>query len=153
MSVDRRTINVLLASLELEQRELAERMGYDKGYVVNVFNGFTPPSDGFKKAFGDVIADLVLGSSRTEVSRLPAAPLIEYLRKRANQAECRTRFYEDLGLTAQAWNRRKFVTEGLLDDICCRLGIHPSEIYGDSVFERLAPLPALDGEGQGQEAS
>ena len=25
---------------------------------------------------------------------------------------------------------RKFVTESLLDRICCQLGIHPSEIYG-----------------------
>ena len=130
MSADRKAINVLLAALDLEQRELAERMGYDKGYVVNVFNGFTPPSDGFKKAFGEVVADLVLGTSRTDASRLPAAPLIEYLRKRANEAECRSQFYEDLGLTAQAWNRRKHVPEALLDRICCRLGIHPTEIYG-----------------------
>lgn len=130
MTVDRRTMNVLLASLELEQHELADRMGYEKGYVVNVFNGFTAPSDGFKKAFGEALADLVLGTSRTDVSRLEAAPLIEYLRRRANEAECRSQFYADLGLTAQAWNRRKFVTASQVDDICCQLGIHPSEIYG-----------------------
>lgn len=130
MTVDRRTINVLLAALEIEQHELAERMGYDKGYVVNVFNTFTAPSDSFKKAFGEVVADLVLGSSRTHVSRLEAAPLIDYLRKRAQEAECRSQFYAHLGLTAQAWNRRKFVTASQVDDICCQLGIHPSEIYG-----------------------
>ena len=130
MTVDRKSINILLAALEIEQRELAERMGYEPAYVVNVFNGFTAPSDGFKKAFGAVVADLVLGSSRTDVSRLPAAPLTEFLRKRADRAECRSQFYADLGLTAQAWNRRKFVTESQLDDICCQLGIHPSEIYG-----------------------
>lgn len=130
MTVDRRTINVLLASLEIGQRELAERMGYDKGYVVNVFNGFTLPSDGFKSAFGEVIGDLVLGSSRTDVSRLPAQPMIEYLSRRAAESECRSRFYADLGLTAQGWNRRKFVTAAQVDRICCRLGIHPTEIYG-----------------------
>ena len=130
MTVARRSINVLLAALEIEQRELADRMGYDKGYVVNIFNGFTPPSDGFKKAFGEVIADLVLGSSRTDVSRLPAQPMIDYLSKRAAESECRSRFYADLGLTAQGWNRRKHVTAAQVDRICCRLGIHPTEIYG-----------------------
>lgn len=130
MTVDRRTINVLLAAIEIEQRELAERMGYDKGCVVNVLNDFTPPSDGFKKVFGEVIADLVLGSSRTDVSRLPAQPMIDYLNKRAAESECRSRFYADLGLTAQGWNRRKFVTAAQVDRICCQLGIHPTEIYG-----------------------
>ena len=128
--VDRKALNILLATLDMEQHELAERMGYDKGYVVNIFNGFTPPSDGFKKTFGEVVADLVLGSSRTDVTRLPAQPMIEYLSRRAGESECRSRFYSDLGLTAQAWNRRKFVTAAQVDDICCRLGIHPSEIYG-----------------------
>ena len=127
---DRKALNILLAALDIEQRELAERMGYDKGYVVNIFNGFTAPSDGFKKTFGEVVADLVLGSSRTDVSRLPAQPLIEYLRRRAQEAECRSQFYADLGLTPQGWHRRKYVSESLLDRICCQLGIHPSEIYG-----------------------
>jgi transcriptional regulator with XRE-family HTH domain len=131
VNVDRKTLNILLAALDIEQRELAERMGYDKGYVVNIFNGFTAPSDGFKRTFGEVVADLVLGSSRTDVSRLPAQPLIEYLRRRAQEAECRSQFYEDLGLTPQGWHRRKYVSESLLDRICCQLGIHPSEIYGD----------------------
>jgi hypothetical protein len=37
VSVDRRGINVLLAALDVDQRELAERMGYRPGYVANVF--------------------------------------------------------------------------------------------------------------------
>ena len=130
MSVDRKSINVLLAALDIEQRELAARMGYDKGYVVNVFNGFTPPSDAFRQAFGEVVADLVIGSSRTELSRLPAKPLVEFLDRRAQQVESRTAFYEDLGLNLQGWHRRKHVPEALLDRICCQLGVHPTEIYG-----------------------
>src|SRR5688572_3804626 len=105
MAVDRKTLNILLAALDLEQRELADRMGYDKSYLVNVLNGFSPPSDGFKAAFGEAIADLLLGDSRTEANRLPAQPLIDYLSKRAAESECRSQFYADLGLTPQGWNR------------------------------------------------
>ena len=130
MSVDRKAINVLLAALDVEQREFAARMGYDKGYVVNVFNGFTPPSDAFRQAFGEVVADLVIGSSRTDVSRLPAKPLVDFLDRRAAEGGSRQAFYEDLGLNRQGWQRRKHVSESLLDRICCQLGVHPSEIYG-----------------------
>ena len=130
MSVDRRGINILLAALDLEQRELAARMGYDKAYVVNVLNGFTMPSDAFKQAFGEAVADLLVGSSRTQVSRLPAKPLRDFLERRARDAECRTRFYEDLGLTRNGWHKRRYVSEALLDRVCCALGVHPSAIYG-----------------------
>ena len=148
MAVDRKALNILLAALDIEQRELADRMGYDKAYVVNVLNGFSPPSDGFKAAFGDAIADLLLGESRTEANRLPARPLIDFLERRAKcHHGSRSEFYESLGLKAQGWNRRKYVSESLLDRICCQLGIHPSSIYGDSVFGRL---PDLDGQDEGQ---
>ena len=131
MSVDRKTISIMLAALDIEQRELAARMGYDKVYVSNVLCGFTAPSDGFKSAFGQTIADLVLGASRTEVTRIPAAPLVEYLSRRADEASCRSQFFQDLGLSPNGWHRRrKFVSEAQLDQICCALGIHPSEIYG-----------------------
>ena len=130
MSVDRTTVNVLLAALDIEQRQLAERMGYDKAYVVNVFNDFTAPSNAFKQAFGEAVADLVLGSSRTEASRLPAAPLVEFLEQRARRYPSRAQFYESLGLTSNGWQRRRWVSESLLDRICCELGVHPSAIYG-----------------------
>jgi hypothetical protein len=39
--LDRRAMKILLAALDLEKQELAEHVGYDKGYVVNVLNGFT----------------------------------------------------------------------------------------------------------------
>lgn len=129
--MDRKALNILLAALDMPQHELADRMGYDNGYVVNVLNGFTAPSDAFKAAFGDALSDLILGSSRTEASnRLPAAPLIEYLERRAKQAGSRAEFYDSLGLKPQGWIRRKYVTESLLDRICCDLGVHPSSIYG-----------------------
>ena len=131
MTADRTALNVMLAVLDIEQREIAARMGYDASYVTNVFNGFTPPSEAFKHAFGEALADLLLGTSRTTSTRLPAAPLIEYLDARARQSGCRARFYEDLGLKASSWHRhRKFVSESQLDRICCALGVHPSAIYG-----------------------
>ena len=46
MTPDRRTLNVLLAALELEQNQLADLMGYEPGYVANVFNGNVPASVG-----------------------------------------------------------------------------------------------------------
>ncbi len=131
MTTNRTALNVLLAVLDVEQRELADRMGYDKVYVSNVMCGFTQPSDAFKAAFGEAVADLVLGTSRTQATRLPAAPLIEFLEARAKASGCRTRFYEELGLNASGWHRRrKYVTEAQLDRICCALGVHPSAIYG-----------------------
>jgi transcriptional regulator with XRE-family HTH domain len=128
--MDRKALNILLAALDLKQRQLADHMGYDKAYVVNVFNGFAPPSDAFKAAFGDAVADLVLGESRCEANRLPAQPLIDFLEQRAKCHGARSEFYESLGLKAQGWNRRKYVSESLLDRICCQLGIHPTQIYG-----------------------
>ena len=46
--VDRRSINVLLATLDIEQRELAARMGYRPSYVVNVLTGFSSTSAGLQ---------------------------------------------------------------------------------------------------------
>jgi hypothetical protein len=84
--VDRRTINVLLAAVEIELRDLAARMGYRPGYVANVFNGVSTPSDAFKKAFGEVVAELFLGSSCKAARSYPAGPLRELIERRAGDA-------------------------------------------------------------------
>ena len=130
MSVDRTTINILLAALDIEQRELAADMGYEPAYVANVFNNSAAPSDAFKLAFGNALADRLLGRSRTQNSRLPARPLADYLAHRAREAWSREQFYADLGLSSHGWAKRRFVTEELVDRVCCQLGVHPSSIYG-----------------------
>ena len=131
MSADRKTLNIMLAALDLEQKDLAKLMGYDRVYVGNVFNGFAQPSEAFKIAFGNAFADLILGASRVEQRHnLPARPLYEYLERRAASAPNRTQFYSDLGLSPHGWNHRKYVTEDLVDRVCCELGIHVSHIYG-----------------------
>ena len=133
MTVDRKTINILLSALDLEQRRLAEHLGYEPRYVANVFNGFTQPSDAFKAAFGAALADLMLGPSRTqrsETTTLDARPLAEFLEERARGAVSRHTFYAELGLTPHGWNNRKRVTIELGDSVCCALGVHPSAIYG-----------------------
>jgi len=127
---NRTALKVLLAALEIEQRALAKELGYEPGYVANVFNGCTPPSDAFKRAFGDVLADLLLGASRTEASRLPAQPLAEFLATRAKDTPCKSEFYAELGLSPQGWDKRRYVTDSLVDRVCCALGVHPSAIYG-----------------------
>ena len=130
MSANRQALNVLLAVLDVEQRELGDLMGYGHGYVANIFNGFTEPSDAFKRALGETLSDLLLGSSRTAEKYLPAQPLAEFLEQRAREASSRTEFYTALGLKAQGWDKREQVTESLVDRICCALGVHPSAIYG-----------------------
>jgi transcriptional regulator with XRE-family HTH domain len=131
MSVDRRGLNVMLAALDLEQKQLAERMGYESRYVSNVFNGFTPPSEAFKAAFGTVLADVLLGDARTSRPRgLPARPFFDYLERRAETAVSRRQFYSDLGLRRRGWSNRNVVSEELVDRVCCELGIHMSHIYG-----------------------
>ena len=39
MSADRKALNIMLAALDLEQRELSALMGYEPAYVANVCNG------------------------------------------------------------------------------------------------------------------
>jgi hypothetical protein len=129
MSVDRRAVGVILAVLGIEQRALAELMGYRKGYVANVMNGCTEASPAFKQAFGDALAELVLGPVGHPLETLPAAPLAELLKKRAAEAPCKSQFYSDLGISPRGWNKREVVTELVVDTICTALGVHPSALY------------------------
>ena len=130
MSVDRRAVKILLAALELEQRELAAHMGYDATYVANIFGGFTEPSGAFKRAFGELVADLLLGDARKKPTLYPAAPLKELIARRAADARDKAQFYADLGLGSSGLNGRRHVTADVVDRICCALGVHPSAVYG-----------------------
>jgi hypothetical protein len=151
-AVDRKAVNVLLAVLGIEQRELAELMGYRDGYVANVLNGCTKASVAFREAFGVAIAELVLGPAGHRLHSLPATPLADLLTKRASQAPCKAQFYADLGLSPRGWNKRKSVPEVLVDSVCCALGVHPSSLYGASVFDRSSD-GGCDLDGEEQEAS
>ncbi len=130
--VDRKTIKILLASVELEVRELAEQIGYDRGYVVNVLNGFTKASAGFRRAFGDTIASLVFGPYEETVKETtyPSEPLVALIEKRAADAPSKRDFYSDLGTSAQVIHSRKCFDGVFVDRICCALGVHPSSVYG-----------------------
>lgn len=130
-TVDRRSIDVLLAALGIEQRELAARMGYRPAYVVNVLNGFTPASPAFREAFGQLLAQLLLGIPLRAPQSFPAGPLQEFIERRAAVAASRAQFYADLGLSRHGWNKRRRVSAALVDRVCCDLGIHPSSIYPD----------------------
>lgn len=129
--VDRRAVDVILAVLGIEQRELAELMGYRDGYVANVMNGCTKASPAFRQAFGDALAELVLGPVGHPLLTLPAAPLVDLLKKRAAQAPSKRQFYADLGISPHGWNKREVVTELVVDRICSALGVHPSAIYNE----------------------
>lgn len=138
--LDRKALKILLAALDLEFADIADALGYQRGYVSNVLTGYRPPSDIFRAAFGELVAELLLGGTVRESNRsLPAAPLARYLARRAAQAHCKRDFYADLGLPSGGWNKRVRVPPALVDRVCCHLGMHPSEIYGrewDSVFDR-----------------
>ena len=138
VSTDRRSINVLLAALDLDQRDLAERMGYRPGYVANVFNGCTRPSGAFKAAFGELLSDLLLGASRGTGDSYPADPLKDLIERRAVDASSRMQFYADLGLSCHGWNNRRQVSGAVVDQVCCALGVHPSAIYPDFGVEEVS---------------
>ena len=130
--VDRKTINILLAALDIEQHELSEMMGYDKGYVSNVFNGFTEARPAFRRAFGETIGSLILGTFEP-LSRetYPAGPLVELIMARASQAVSKREFYREIGTNTSALRGRKTFDGLFVDRVCCALGVHPSSVYGD----------------------
>jgi len=129
--VDRKTIKVLLACLDLEVGELAEHMGYDEGSVVTVLNGFTEARPGFRRAFGETIGSLILGTFEPEMGEwYPAEPLAALIERRAEEAPSRREFFRDLGTSAQAVKSRKRFDGIFVDRICCALGVHPSSVYG-----------------------
>lgn len=133
MKPDRRALNVLLAALEIEQRDLAEAMGYRSGYVANVLGGFTQASGAFKAAFGELVAELLLGPSRKGAETYPAGPLRELIERRAAEAGSRKQLFSALGLSSDGWNKRVSVTASLVDRVCCALGVHPTALYPDFV--------------------
>ena len=129
--IDRKTINILLAALSIEQHELAEMMGYDRGYVSNVFNGFTEARPAFRRAFGETVGSLILGTYEP-LSResYPAGPLVELIIARAAEAPSKREFYRELGTNASALRDRHTFDGLFVDRICCALGVHPSSVYG-----------------------
>lgn len=136
--VDRKTINILLAALDIEQHELGEMMGYDRRYLSNVFNGSLEARPAFRRAFGETLAILMLGTFVAVGSeRYPAAPLLALIEKRAAQAASKRDFYRELGTSAEALRRRETLDGLLVDRVCCALGIHPSSVYG-SDYEAVA---------------
>lgn len=127
--VDRRAINIMLATLDVEQRDLAQQMGYEPSYVSNVLNGFTAASPAFRRAFGDTIASVLLGEL-PQRDRYPAAPLREIVERRARQAPSKRDFYGDLGLSTTTL-RQEWLSGRVVDRVCCALGIHLDHIYPD----------------------
>lgn len=129
--VDRKTVKILLASLDLELNELADHVGYGKGYVVNVLNGFTKASPGFRRTFGETVASLVLGPHDETVAKsYPPGPLVGLIEVRAAAALSKGEFYRQLGTSAQAIRNRKYFDGLFVDRICCALGVHPTFVYG-----------------------
>lgn len=129
--IDRKAMKVLLAALDLEQQELAVHVGYDKGYVVNVLNGFTQASPGFRRALGDTIVTLLLGPyEETVKASYPPEPLVKLVEARAADVPNKRDFYRDLGTSPLALRNRKSLDGVFVDRICCALGVHPSSVYG-----------------------
>ena len=128
--IDRRALEVVLAVLGIDKRDLAELMGYRSGYVTNVLCGFAKASPSFRQAFGCAIAELILPpEDRPEM--YPAGPLADLVQRRAAEAPCKEQFYDDLGISRHGWNKRALVPEELVDRVCCTLGVHPSSVYGE----------------------
>lgn len=138
-NVDRRAVRVILALCEMEVGDFAEYLGYERGYVSNVVTGQTRPSPAFRKAFGDTVAQLVFGEGYGRGRLLPAAPLLDLIRRRARYAARKRDFYSDNGINMNYLSSREFVREVVVDRICSALGVHPSSLYGtDGETERAS---------------
>lgn len=130
--VDTKTFRVMLACLELEVNELADRMGYDARYVSNVVNGFTKASPAFRRAFGETLGALVFGTHGPRgAARYPAEPLLALIRQRAAEAPRKQDFYRDIGVSGEALRRHSTFDGVFVDRVCCALGVHPSALYGE----------------------
>ena len=130
MAIDRRAVQVILALCDMELRDFAECVGYDRGYVSNVLTGQTRPSPAFCRAFGDTVAQLVFGERCRSGRMLPTAPLVELVQRRARYAPSKRAFYADNGINMNHLSSREFVSEVIVDRICSALGVHPSSLYG-----------------------
>lgn len=139
-SIDRRAVRILLACLDLEVRELAEHMGYDEGYVVNVLGGFTEARPAFRRALGDTIATLIFGTCEEVEDSYEPGPLVRFVERAAVEAPNKRDFYRDLGTNAQALRNRKRLDGVFVDRICCALGVHPSAVYGQDFAVKKAGL-------------
>ena len=129
--VDRRAVQVILALCDIELHEFAEHLGYERGYVSNVLTGQTSPSPAFCRAFADTVAELIFGDSCFSGRMLPAAPLVELVRRRARYAASKRAFYSDHGINMSYLGSREVVSEAVVDRICSALGVHPSAIYAE----------------------
>jgi hypothetical protein len=137
--LDRRAVRVILALCDMERKDLAERLGYDRRYVNNVLCGQTRPSPAFCRAFGDTVSELVFGERCRSGRMLPVAPLLELVRRRARYASRKRDFYSDNGINMNYLSSRDFVSEVVVDRICSALGVHLSAVYGtDSAAEEAS---------------
>lgn len=135
--IDRRAVKVLLALCDIDRKELADRLGYERRYVNNVLCGSTRPSPAFCRAFGDAIAGLVFGERFRCGRMLPSAPLLELVRRRARYAPRKRDFYSDNGINMSYLSTREFLSDAVVDRICSSLGVHPSSLYG-AAYEQEA---------------
>ncbi len=136
--IDRRAVRVVLALCDMELGDLAECLGYERGYVSNVLTGQTRPSPAFCRSFGDTIADLVFGERCPSGRMVPTAPLLELVQRRAKYAPRKRDFYSDNGINMSYLSSREFVSEVIADRICSALGVHPSSLYGVDGGERAS---------------
>lgn len=128
--IDRRAVKVILALCEMELKDFAEHLGYERRYVSNVLTGQTRPSAAFCRAFGDTVSELVFGERCLAGRMLPTGPLLDLIGRRARYAPRKRDFYSDNGINMNYLSSREFVSEIVVDRICSALGVHPSSIYG-----------------------
>lgn len=73
---------------------------------------------------------LVFGERCRSGRMLPAAPLVDLVRRRASYAARKRDFYSDHGINMSYLTSRDNLSEVVLDRICSALGVHPSPLYG-----------------------
>lgn len=76
------------------------------------------------------MAQLVFGERPRSGAMLPAAPLLELVRRRARYAPSKRDFFSDHGINMNYLRSRESLSEVVVDRICSSLGVHPSALYG-----------------------
>lgn len=128
--IDRKAMKVLLATLDLEQQELADRIGYEKGYVANVLNGLPRHRLGSavpRRHDRHAPAQSLRGDGQGELSVRAA-----YEARRGTRGRCaeQTRLLPRPRYRPLAIKNRTSLDGVFVDRICCTLGVHPTSVYG-----------------------
>jgi hypothetical protein len=128
--VNRVAIRTVLAALDISHAELAELLGFERGYVNNVLSGCSRVTPGFRRALGDVLAQRLLAPRLDEGrTTYPPGPLQELCRERMKRYPSPRSFYAATGVSSTFMSRRQPMGVDLADRYCMALNTTLEKVY------------------------